>query len=91
MRRIGVPFVLGFFNKFECKLALSCTSEAMQHENALGCVLCVEIGAHLIEDVFSAYERGHRRWTKLTIWDVFNRFNEWSRRHWGNGETISRL
>jgi len=29
MRRIGVPFVLGFFNKFECKLALSCTSESM--------------------------------------------------------------
>jgi len=29
MRRIGVPFALGFFNKFECKLTLSCTAESM--------------------------------------------------------------
>ena len=29
IRRIGVPFALGFFNKFECKLALSCTTKAM--------------------------------------------------------------
>jgi len=29
MRRIGVPFALGFCNKFECKLALSCTAKAM--------------------------------------------------------------
>jgi len=29
MRRIGVPFALGFFNKFECQLALSCTTKTM--------------------------------------------------------------
>jgi len=29
MRRVGVPFALGFFNKFECKLTLSCTPETM--------------------------------------------------------------
>jgi len=29
MRRIGVPFALGFFNKFECQLALACTPKAM--------------------------------------------------------------
>jgi len=72
MRRIGVPFSFRFFNKFECKLALSCTPKAMQHENSLGCAICVEIAAHLIEDVFSACERGHRWWTELTFWDIFN-------------------
>ena len=72
MRRIGIPFTLGFFDKFECKLALSCTAKAMQHENPLGCAICVEIAAHLIEDVISAYERGHWRRTELTYWDVFN-------------------
>jgi len=29
MRRIGVPFALGFFNKSECELTLSCTTKTM--------------------------------------------------------------
>ena len=39
LRSIVIPFAFGFFNKFECKLALSRPTEAMQHEDALRCAL----------------------------------------------------
>jgi len=38
-RGICIPFALGFFSEFECKLAFSRAANAMQNEDALTCVI----------------------------------------------------
>ena len=75
---IDIPVAFGFFNEFECKLALSCTAKTMQHEDALTCALSlqIEVAAHPIENVLSTYKRGHRRRTQFTFSLPLSRF-EW--------------
>ena len=69
-----IPVIsFGVVQEFECKLALSRTSKAMQDKDMLIIMTIVKILAHFIKNFLSSCKEFHWKWTyfvhlQLTNW-----------------------
>ena len=55
----------GIVQEFECKLALSRTSKAMQDKDMLTIIPIVKILAHFVKNFLSSYKGFHWEWASF--------------------------